>query len=171
VFFMSVQEHKALAPKMARCMIVTVSDTRNEETDKSGRLIHSFLSDHKHDIQEYRIVSDDKGQIQEAVQFAIDKEDIDVVIFNGGTGIAFRDVTIESLTSFFEKEITGFGELFRMLSYTEDIGSAAMLSRAVAGVHGKTAIFALPGSSGAVKLGMEKLILPELTHIVQQLYK
>jgi molybdopterin adenylyltransferase len=168
---MSIQEHKALAPEKARCMIVTVSDTRNEDTDKSGKLILSFLIEQHHDIREYRIVKDDKSLIHEAAQTAIKDENIDVVIFNGGTGIAPRDVTIESLTSLFEKELTGFGELFRMLSYTEDIGSGAMLSRAVAGVHGKTAIFALPGSSGAVKLGMEKLILPELTHIVQQLYK
>lgn len=168
---MSIQEHKALAPKKVRCMIVTVSDTRNEDTDKSGKLIRSFLIEQHHDIREYSIVKDDKNLIHEAAQTAIKDENIDVVIFNGGTGIAPRDVTIESLSTIFEKELTGFGELFRMLSYTEDIGSGAMLSRAVAGVNGKTAIFALPGSSGAVKLGMEKLILPELTHIVQQLHK
>jgi molybdopterin adenylyltransferase len=168
---MSIQDHKALAPERARCMIVTVSDTRNEATDKSGRLIRSFLSEDNHDICEYRIVRDDRVLITEAAQLAVENEEIDVVIFNGGTGIASRDVTIESLTPLFEKEISGFGELFRMLSYTEDIGSGAMMSRAVAGVQRKTAIFALPGSSGAVKLGMEKLILPELTHIVQQLHK
>jgi molybdopterin adenylyltransferase len=168
---MSIQEHKALAPERARCMIVTVSDTRNEDTDKSGILIRTLLAEDGHDICEYRIVRDDKDLITEAAQVAIENEEIDVVIFNGGTGIASRDVTIESLTPLFEKEIPGFGELFRMLSYTEDIGSGAMLSRAVAGVQRKTAIIALPGSSGAVKLGMEKLILPELTHIVQQLHK
>ncbi len=168
---MSVQEHKAVAPKVVRCMIVTVSDTRNEETDKSGKQIRSFLEAEDHIIAEYRIVSDDKELIQEAVQFGIQNQEIDVVLLNGGTGIASRDVTIESLASMFDKEITGFGELFRMLSYTEDIGSSAMLSRAIAGVKGRTAIFALPGSSGAVKLGMEKLIMPELNHVVQQLQK
>lgn len=168
---MSVQEHKELAPKMIRCMIVTVSDTRNEETDKSGQLIRSYLETQRHVISEYRIVSDDKKYIQEAAHFGIQDEGIDVVLFNGGTGIASRDVTIEALTPMFDKEITGFGELFRMLSYTEDIGSGAMLSRAAAGVKERTAIFSLPGSTGAVKLGMEKLILPEIAHVVQQLQK
>lgn len=168
---MSIQEHKAIAPEHARCMIVTVSDTRDEETDKSGKLIRSLLSEHNQPVNEYRIISDDSELIREAAAFAIENQEIDVLIFNGGTGIASRDVTIEALIPLFEKEITGFGELFRMLSYTEDIGSGAMLSRAVAGVSGKTAIFALPGSTGAVKLGMEKLILPELTHVVQQLQK
>jgi molybdopterin adenylyltransferase len=168
---MSIQEHKALAPDRARCMIVTVSDTRDKDTDKSGKLIHSLLSDQKHPVLEYRIVLDDIVKIKEAAKFAIENPEIDVVIFNGGTGITSRDVTIETLTPLFEKEITGFGELFRMLSYTDDIGSGAMLSRAAAGICEKTAIFALPGSTGAVKLGMEKLIMPELTHIVQQMLK
>ncbi|MGD6961671.1 MogA/MoaB family molybdenum cofactor biosynthesis protein [Fictibacillus phosphorivorans] len=168
---MSVQEHKALAPEVVRCMIVTVSDTRNEETDKSGKLIHSFLEKNHHKISEYRIVKDDMKSIRDIAEYGIQNEDIDVVLFNGGTGIASRDVTIESLSYLFDKEINGFGELFRMLSYTEDIGSGAMLSRAVAGVKDRTAIFALPGSSGAVKLGMEKLIIPELSHVVQQLKK
>jgi molybdopterin adenylyltransferase len=168
---MSIQEHKALAPDHVRCMIVTVSDTRDKETDKSGKLIHTLLSGLGHPIKEYRIIHDDKEGIQEAVQYAVDQQEIDILILNGGTGIASRDVTIETIAPLFEKEITGFGELFRMLSYTEDIGSGAILSRAIAGVRGRTAIFALPGSTGAVKLGMEKLILPELTHIVQQLNK
>jgi molybdenum cofactor biosynthesis protein B len=168
---MSIQEHKAMAPKQVRCMIVTISDTRNAETDKSGNLIKTCLSMHKHTVLVYRIIPDEISMIQDAALYAVGHEEVDVVIFNGGTGIAARDVTIEALSPLFEKELHGFGELFRMLSYTEDIGSGAMLSRAVAGVKGKTAIFALPGSSGAVKLGMEKLILPELSHIVQQLHK
>ncbi|MBN3556431.1 MogA/MoaB family molybdenum cofactor biosynthesis protein [Fictibacillus nanhaiensis] len=168
---MSVKEHKAQAPQVVRCMIVTVSDTRNEETDKSGKLIHAFLEKNNHKVVMYKIVKDEIKSIQEAMQYGIQNEDIDVVLFNGGTGIASRDVTIEALMPLFDKEISGFGELFRMLSYTEDIGSGAMLSRAAAGVKNRTAIFALPGSSGAVKLGMEKLIIPELSHVVQQLKK
>ncbi|ANC78146.1 molybdenum cofactor biosynthesis protein [Fictibacillus phosphorivorans] len=168
---MSVKEHKAQAPPVVRCMIVTVSDTRNEETDKSGKLIHAFLEKNNHKVVMYKIVKDEISSIQEAMEYGIQNEVIDVVLFNGGTGIASRDVTIEALTPLFDKEISGFGELFRMLSYTEDIGSGAMLSRAVAGVKDSTAIFALPGSSGAVKLGMEKLIIPELSHVVQQLKK
>lgn len=168
---MSVKEHKALAPRVVRCMIVTVSDTRNEETDKSGKLIHTFLEEKDHKIAAYKIVKDEMSSIQDAAEYGIQNEEIDVVLFNGGTGIATRDVTIEALTPLFDKEISGFGELFRMLSYTDDIGSGAMLSRAIAGVKERTAIFALPGSSGAVKLGMEKLIIPELSHVVQQLNK
>jgi molybdopterin adenylyltransferase len=168
---MSVKEHKARAPQVVRCMIVTVSDTRNEETDKSGKLIHTFLEKMDHKIIAYKVVKDEIRSIQDAAEYGIQNEEIDVVLFNGGTGIASRDVTIEALTPLFEKEISGFGELFRMLSYTDDIGSGAMLSRAVAGVKERTAIFALPGSSGAVKLGMEKLIIPELSHVVQQLSK
>ncbi|MDR7073784.1 MogA/MoaB family molybdenum cofactor biosynthesis protein [Fictibacillus barbaricus] len=168
---MSVQEHKKEAPDYASCMVVTVSDTRNEESDKSGNLIKSLLKMHKHTVYEYRIVHDDQAWIKEATMYAASNDNIDIIIFNGGTGIAPRDVTIEALQPLFEKEIPGFGELFRMLSYTEDIGSGALLSRAVAGTIKKTAVFALPGSSGAVKLGMEKLILPEITHVVQQLRK
>lgn len=136
---MSVQEHKAKAPEYVRCMVVTVSDTRNEETDKSGNIIKSLLEMHKHTVNEYRIIQDDKGLIQEAAMYAASNTEIDIVIVNGGTGIASRDVTIEAIHPLFEKEITGFGELFRMLSYTEDIGSGAMLSRAVAGTIRKTA--------------------------------
>jgi molybdopterin adenylyltransferase len=168
---MSIHEHKQMAPDQVRCMVVTVSDTRNDETDKSGKLIRELIAGYGHILKEYRIIKDDKQRIAEAVQFGINHEEIDIVILNGGTGLAPKDVTIEAVAPFFQKEITGFGELFRMLSYTEDIGSGAMLSRAAAGVHGKTAIFALPGSTGAVRLGMNKLILPELTHVVQQLQK
>ncbi|WP_246941223.1 MogA/MoaB family molybdenum cofactor biosynthesis protein [Bacillus pinisoli] len=168
---MSVSEHKAEAPKVLSCKIITVSDTRTKETDKSGQSIISFLEKANHVVAEYVIVKDEQSQIKEEILKGFESNDIDVVLTNGGTGISKRDVTIETVQSIIEKEIVGFGELFRMLSYTEDIGSAAMMSRAIAGVTGTTAVFSMPGSTGAVKLAMEKLIIPELPHVLREIRK
>ncbi|MFD1739336.1 molybdenum cofactor biosynthesis protein B [Bacillus salitolerans] len=168
---MSVSEHKKVAPKSVICKIITVSDTRSIDTDKSGRLIYQLMEKHGHTILDYVIVKDEMEFIHIEIAKACENPDIDVVLINGGTGIAKRDVTIETVLRIIEKEIVGFGELFRMLSYTEDIGSAAILSRAIAGVYRDTAIFSMPGSSGAVRLAMEKLILPELHHVVHELKK
>ncbi|ADU29601.1 MogA/MoaB family molybdenum cofactor biosynthesis protein [Evansella cellulosilytica] len=168
---MSVFEHKKQAPKLVKCKVITVSDTRTEETDKSGNLIKELLIDGGHAIQQYEIVKDEMNDIHLAVMKGIENEEIDAILLNGGTGIAYRDVTIETVQKLLDKEIVGFGELFRMLSYTEDIGSAAILSRAIAGVSKHTAIFSMPGSSGAVKLAMNKLILPELAHVIREIKK
>lgn len=168
---MSVQEHKRTAPKTVQCMVVTISDTRDVDTDKSGKLIMDYLESNSHVVEEYVIVQDNFKEIKNAVIKGSQNPNVDVVITNGGTGIGYRDVTIETLQPIFDKEIVGFGELFRMLSYQEDIGSAAILSRAVAGVMNHTAVFSTPGSSGAVKLAMNKLILPELTHVVREIKK
>ncbi|WP_456277999.1 MogA/MoaB family molybdenum cofactor biosynthesis protein [Bacillus sp. AK128] len=168
---MSVTEHKAEAPKSVSCKIITVSDTRTEETDKSGKAIIQSLEQANHQILEYVIVKDDQGQIKSEILKGLENEEIDVVLTNGGTGISKRDVTIETVQQIIEKEIVGFGELFRMISYTEDIGSAAMMSRAIAGVTGTTAVFSMPGSTGAVKLAMEKLIIPELPHVLREIRK
>lgn len=168
---MSVQEHKKNAPQSICASIVTVSDTRDELTDKSGALIKELLSEQGHEIAEYRIVKDEQTLIKNTVLYSCESSSIDAVIINGGTGIAARDVTIEAVQQLFDKEIPGFGELFRLISYQEDIGSSAMLSRAAAGTVMGTAVFALPGSSGAVRLAMEKLILPEIRHIVRELKK
>ncbi|HEY4554321.1 MAG TPA: molybdenum cofactor biosynthesis protein B [Bacillaceae bacterium] len=168
---MSVETHKKSAPTSVICAVLTVSDTRTEETDKSGRLMKSYLEAHGHRVGYYAIVKDDGVHILQGVEEAGNTEGIQAILLNGGTGIARRDVTIETVAPLFEKEVPGFGELFRMLSYTEDIGPAAMLSRAAAGSFRNTAIFITPGSSGAVKLAMEKLILPELGHIVSELNK
>ncbi|MBT2656937.1 MogA/MoaB family molybdenum cofactor biosynthesis protein [Bacillus sp. ISL-18] len=168
---MSTKEHKSEAPKAVNCMVITVSDTRNQETDKSGRLMIEMLEDTGHKIVDYCIVKDESGPIQAEILKACNREEIDVILTNGGTGIAKRDVTIETVKGLLEKEIVGFGELFRMLSYQEDIGSAAILSRAIAGVVKNTAIFSTPGSTGAVKLAMSKLILPEIGHVVRELKK
>jgi molybdenum cofactor biosynthesis protein B len=168
---MSTFEHKKEAPKEVRCKIVTVSDTRDKDTDKSGKLMIQLLEEAGHIIADYVIVKDESVPIREAVLKGCEDSNIDVVLTNGGTGIALRDVTIETVRDLFDKEIDGFGEIFRMLSYTEDIGSAAILSRAAAGTVKNKAVFSTPGSSGAVRLAMNKLILPELGHVVRELKK
>ncbi|MEZ2322919.1 molybdenum cofactor biosynthesis protein B [Bacillus sp. BD59S] len=168
---MSVTEHKKQAPKEVRCKIVTISDTRTEETDKSGQLLHALLKEAGHKVTSYEIVKDDKESIQQAVLAGYHREDVDVVLTNGGTGITKRDVTIEAVSALLHKEIVGFGELFRMISYLEDIGSSAMLSRAIGGTIGRKVVFSMPGSSGAVHLAMNKLILPELGHITFELHR
>ncbi|PGB01291.1 MogA/MoaB family molybdenum cofactor biosynthesis protein [Bacillus toyonensis] len=170
---MSVTEHKKQAPKEVRCKIVTISDTRTEDTDKSGQLLHELLKEAGHTVTSYEIVKDDKESIQQAVLAGYHREDVDVVLTNGGTGITKRDVTIEAISALLDKEIVGFGELFRMISYLEDIGigSSAMLSRAIGGTIGRKVVFSMPGSSGAVRLAMNKLILPELGHITFELHR
>jgi len=122
-------------------------------------------------VTSYEIVKDDKESIQQAVLAGYHREDVDVVLTNGGTGITKRDVTIEAVSALLDKEIVGFGELFRMISYLEDIGSSAMLSRAIGGTIGRKVVFSMPGSSGAVRLAMNKLILPELGHITFELHR
>ena len=168
---MSTQEHKREAPKSINCKIITVSDTRNKDTDKSGKLMIELLEQSGHQITDYVIVKDEAIPIQDEILKGCNREDIDAILINGGTGIAKRDVTIETVKSLLNKEIVGFGELFRMLSYQEDIGSAAILSRAIAGVVNNRAVFSTPGSTGAVKLAMNKLILPELGHVVREIKK
>lgn len=168
---MSTQEHKKAAPSQVRCKVITVSDTRTPETDKSGKLMMEMLEAAGHKIVDYVIIKDEAEPIKSEVLKGCSNPEVDVVLTNGGTGIAKRDVTIETVQGIFEKEIPGFGEIFRMLSYTEDIGSAALLSRAAAGVVNDRAVFSTPGSTGAVRLAMEKLIIPEIGHVVRELTK
>ena len=167
---MAVETHKK-KHRLARCMIVTISDTRTAATDKSGRVMIDLLEQAGHKVEVRKIIPDKAQTIQTVIDSGCANTGVDVILTNGGTGIASRDVTIETVKPLFDKEITGFGELFRMLSYTEDIGSAALMSRAIAGIRHHTAIFSLPGSSGAVKLAMNKLIIPELSHIVHEIKK
>lgn len=167
----SVQEHRKEAPKSVNCMVITVSDTRTPETDKSGRLMRELLEQAGHRIMDYRIVKDEYEQIRLLLRHAADNPEIEAVLLNGGTGIALRDTTYEAVTDTLDKEMPGFGELFRYLSYTEDIGTAAILSRAAAGVVGNTAVFSTPGSTGAVKLAVTRLIIPELGHVMREIYK
>src|SRR4051812_36987454 len=153
---MSVKNHKKAVTEAVRCMVITVSDTRDEETDKSGALMKELLKSSGHEVTEYVIVKDERKAIQDAVTFGSQSSMVDVILTNGGTGIAKRDVTIEAVKELMTKEIPGFGEIFRMLSYQEDIGTAAILSRAIAGVVNNKAVFSTPGSSGAVRLAMNK---------------
>lgn len=157
-------EHRQTAP--ARCFVLTISDTRTPQTDTSGTFIRDSLLAAGHSIAGHEILRDEPAAIAARIAEWCDAERCDAIILTGGTGLAPRDTTSESVSGLLEKRIDGFGELFRMLSYVE-IGSAAMLSRAVAGIRRKTAIFSLPGSTPAVRLGMEKLILPQLRHIVE----
>lgn len=163
---MGHKEHKHNAPETVRCAVITVSDTRDIEEDSSGKLIREKLLDENHDIIGYDIIKDEKEQILKALE----EYDAQVFIFNGGTGISKRDVTPDCIRDTLDKELSGFGELFRSLSY-EEIGSAAMLSRAVAGISDGKVVFSIPGSTGAVELAMDKLILPELGHIVYEVNK
>ena len=163
---MSHQQHKAAGPARVRCFILTVSDTRTADTDTSGRAIAELLTGAGHDVAGSAIVKDEPDDVLRLVSNQLGV--VDVVITTGGTGLTSRDSTYEALAALLEKRLDGFGELFRMLSY-QDIGSAAMMSRAVAGTVSGTFVAALPGSEGAVRLAMEKLLLPELRHVVQQL--
>lgn len=161
---MVAPEHQARRIAAVPCSILTVSDTRTAETDGSGALIRERLESAGHRVIAYAIVPDDPGEVRGRVLAHCDDLGCRAVLVTGGTGLAPRDTTYEALASLFEKRIEGFGELFRMLSY-EDIGAAAMLSRAVAGVRGGTVIFSMPGSVAAVRLAMDKLIIPTLGHI------
>jgi molybdenum cofactor biosynthesis protein B len=165
---MSIAEHKEKGKRSIRCFVVTVSDTRDESADTSGQTIKQLLAVEGHQTAGYRIVKDEPAQIQALLIEALEKGDVDAVIVNGGTGIAPRDSTYEVVSRLLEKKLDGFGEIFRYLSYV-DVGSAAIMSRAAAGTAGGKILISLPGSSGAVKLAMEKLILPEIRHMVSQL--
>lgn len=167
----SVDEHRREAPDSVKCMVITVSDTRTPETDASGNLMKALLEEHGYTLAGYKIVQDEYDNIRQLLTEAAADASIEAVLLTGGTGIAPRDTTYEAVRSLLAKELPGFGEIFRYLSFTEDIGSAAILSRAVAGTIGNTAIFSMPGSKGAVKLAMERIILPELRHVMREIYK
>lgn len=158
---MSKSAHHHRDAASVGCAVVTVSDTRSADNDGSGRRIQDLLREHGHRIEHYEVLKDEPELIATAIRSA--PATAAVIILNGGTGLARRDTTFEAVSRLIEKEIPGFGELFRMLSY-EQIGAAAMLSRATAGVVGKHIVFSLPGSTAAVELAMTRLILPVLGH-------
>jgi molybdenum cofactor biosynthesis protein B len=162
---MAVTEHKDKAHRRVSCAVITASDTRTEETDTSGKKIKDLLAEQQHAVVSYQILKDEPVQITAAVRALLERQDVDAILINGGTGIAPRDTTFEAIQGILDKEIPGFGELFRMLSY-QDIGSAAMMTRATAGVAQGKIVVSLPGSTGAVELGMTKLVLPELGHML-----
>lgn len=151
------------------CAVVTISDTRTLDNDLSGRLICQLLQAAGHHIGRYQIIPDEPTQILAELAAAIETvPPIQAIVFNGGTGISARDNTYAAIAGVLTKTLPGFGEIFRLLSYQE-IGSRAIGSRAIAGTYRHLLVFSLPGSQGAVRLGMEKLIIPELIHLVNQL--
>lgn len=163
-------EHKAHAPRHIGCMVITCSDTRTPDDDASGKLITHLLKERGHEVIAYHLVKDEPAQIRARIEEAVKNEAVQAVIINGGTGISRRDSTFEAVDALLEKRLEGFGEVFRYLTY-QDIGSPAIMSRATAGLYRGRIIFSTPGSESAVRLAMEKLILPELGHILQQLSK
>lgn len=166
---MGHEEHRREAPRTIRVFVVTASDTRGEAEDQSGAWLKAAAAQAGHALAGYRVVKDEPAQLRAALAEAA-AAGADAVIVNGGTGIAGRDRTYEAVAGVLEKRLDGFGELFRSLSYAE-IGSAAMLSRAVAGVWDGRAVFSVPGSTAAVRLAWEKLIGPELGHVIRELRK
>jgi molybdenum cofactor biosynthesis protein B len=166
---MGHEEHRHEAPRSVSIFVVTASDTRGEAEDESGAFLREAAKAAGHAVAGYRIVKDEPAAIRAALEDAA-RAGADAIVVNGGTGIAARDRTYEAVAGLLEKRIDGFGELFRMLSFGE-IGSAAMLSRAVAGVWGGRAVFSVPGSRAAVRLAWERLIGPELGHVIRELRK
>jgi len=160
--------HKDKEFIVVNCAVITISDTRTVDTDKSGQIIKNKLTKNSHNISYYDIIKDNSDQIKLSINDLSKRETIDILILSGGTGISPRDNTFDVVDGLLDKEIPGFGEIFLYLSYQE-IGSRAMISRAIAGIYNNKIIFSLPGSSNAVTLAIEKLILPELNHLITQL--
>lgn len=165
-----LEEHRRAAAERVPTVVVTVSDTRTAETDSGGALVAELLRGAGHPVLERRIVRDEPEAIVGALEAALSRADARAVIFTGGSGVAPRDVTPDAVEPRLERLVPGFGELFRMLSFQE-IGSAALLSRALAGLVGGRVVFVLPGSRGAVRLALERLVLPELGHLAAEAVK
>ena len=166
----SVEKHREASPEKIRVAVLTVSDTRTPETDTGGNVIVELMRGAGHEISHREIVKDDASRIEVVLQELLADAGVDAVITTGGTGISARDTTYEVVSRRIDKKLDGFGELFRVLSY-EEIGAAAMLSRAVAGASGSKFLACLPGSSNAVRLAVEKLLVPEISHLVFELRK
>lgn len=160
--------HPTHQQEVVRAAVVTLSDTRTVEMDKGGQLIQQLLTQSDFFVSDYVILKDDVDVLRQTLKAYSSDASINTIILTGGTGFTKRDVTFDAVSEIIEKEMTGFGELFRQLSY-EEIGPKAMFSRAIAGSVNETAIYALPGSSNAVTLGMTKLILPTVQHFLGEL--
>ncbi len=163
----AVEQHRGYAPGRLGFAVLTVSDSRTPETDGSGDAIRRLAAAAGHRVVVSRIVPDEQAAVRAAVRELLAADGVDLLVASGGTGFAPRDVTCEAVAPLLERRVDGFGELFRMLSF-EQVGAAAMLSRAVAGLVGRQAVFVLPGSPKAVELAMERLILPEAGHLLGQ---
>ncbi|MFH2046847.1 MAG: molybdenum cofactor biosynthesis protein B [Pseudomonadota bacterium] len=165
---MSVNEHKAHAPKRIRMGIISVSSTRTEKNDESGAWINKLAIKEGHEVIFYQVVPDDIYKITETIIEAIHEQRVQALLLTGGTGISSKDVTIEAVRPLFEKELTAFGPIFSQLSF-EEIDSAALLSRATAGIIGNAIVFCMPGSLKACKLACKALIFPELGHLAKHI--
>jgi molybdenum cofactor biosynthesis protein B len=161
------QEHKREAPASVSCAVLTISDSRTEADDESGDLIKQKLGENGHRVMAYALLKNEAASLVKKLGELLGRDDIQVIITCGGTGLGSRDITVETILPFLEKKLDGFGELFRSLSYQE-IGTASIMSRAVAGVARGRVILCLPGSLGAAKLAMESIILPEISHMVRE---
>lgn len=164
---MSWQDHRAQSPASVTCFVLTVSDTRTDETDTSGRAIAAALEEAGHRVTGRAIVRDEPQTVEAVLLAHLEAAAVDAIVTTGGTGISRRDGTVEVVERLLDKRLDGFGELFRMLSYQE-IGAAAIMSRACAGLARGRILIALPGSEHAVRLAMTKLVLPELAHMVRE---
>ena len=164
---MGYHEHKEKSPRNVSCAIFTISDTRMEETDESGRLLRERLIQNGHSVIQYSILKNDANDIRQKIQDLLRQDAVQVIITSGGTGLSRRDITVETVLPMLEKKLDGFGELFRFLTFQE-LGTASIMSRAMAGaVRGKV-IICIPGSLGAVRLAIDKIILPEIGHMVRE---
>ncbi|HVT88587.1 MAG TPA: MogA/MoaB family molybdenum cofactor biosynthesis protein [Tepidisphaeraceae bacterium] len=164
------EHHRKAEGIIVRCAVITLSDTRNESNDTSGKLIRDLLTQSGHTIASYQVLRDEPAELEAAVSTLLESDQVDAILTNGGTGISKRDQTISAIEKHLDIELPGFGELFRMLSW-EQIASGAMLSRAIGGIAKGKLIFAMPGSTQAVELAMTQLILPELKHLTRELRK
>ena len=164
---MGYQEHKHQAPKSVDCAVVIISGTRTEKTDESGKLIMQALKSSGHQVVSYSILKNDAALIGNKLNELLGEDRLQVIITSGGTGVSRLDITVEAVFPILEKKLDGFGELFRFLTYRE-IGTPSIMSRAMAGVARGKVIICLPGSVGAVKLAVEKIILPEIGHLVRE---
>jgi len=160
-------EHKATAPRSIGCWVLTVSDTKTPDTDTSGQLIRKLVTDAGHQVVGSSIVRDEPKDVQRVIREACANDAVRAVLVTGGTGVTSRDSTYEAIEAMLDKRLPGFGELFRMLSYQE-IGSAAMMSRAQLGVHARRIVVSMPGSPNACRLALEKLVIPELSHLIRE---
>jgi len=163
----SYQEHKQKAPRSVSCAVLTISDSRTELDDESGKLIRQKLSQSGHRVMFYSILKNEADSIKKKIHELLKQQELQVIITSGGTGVSHRDITVETIAPILEKKLDGFGQLFRFLSYQE-IGTAAIMSRAFAGVAQRKVILCLPGSPGAANLAMDKIILPEIGHMVRE---
>jgi molybdenum cofactor biosynthesis protein B len=166
----TVEQHRHASPQHITCAVLTVSDTRTLENDLGGKLICDLLTAAGHTVSERAIVPDDPSRMRPLILAWVARPDIGAILLTGGTGICERDQTFETVSGLFTKVLPGYGEIFRMLSFNE-IGPAAMLSRAIGGVIEKTILLTMPGSPHAVQLAMEKLIVPELKHLIRETTK